>query len=87
MRFNKKRVKEYIDTIDGQLQESLYGEYITKAEFDYMQKNIYELTKKCWKQLKEDMTLEEELKMINKNIIATKEELSMGEIQQTELER
>lgn len=63
--YNKE---EYAEFIEEKINEYLTGGWLKQNEFDFLSINLSELSEKCFKELRDNMSLEEELDMIDKNI-------------------
>lgn len=63
--YNKE---EYAEFIKEKINEYLTGGWLKQNEFDFLSTNLSELSEKCFNELRDDMSLEEELNMIDKNI-------------------
>lgn len=50
------------------MDEDFNGNWINESDYKYLKDNIIKISVKCVKELEDSMTLEEELKMIDKNI-------------------
>lgn len=64
----KKDINDYSEWIKNKITEDLTNGWISKLSYQFLMENIVDLSEKCFKQLKSNMTLEEELNMIDKNI-------------------
>ena len=68
--------KNYDEFIKNKLDEYLQDVWLKQNEFDFLNNNLLKLSEKCFSELKDNMSLEEELNMIDKNIRAMLEGLS-----------
>ena len=68
--------KNYDEFIKNKLDEYLQDGWLKQNEFDFLNNNLLKLSEKCFSELKDNMSLEEELNMIDKNIRAMLEALS-----------
>lgn len=64
----RSKVFEYLSVVENRLDEDFNGKWIKEADYKYLKDNIISISVKCIKELKESMSLEEELEMIDKNI-------------------
>jgi len=68
--------KNYDEFIKNKLDEYLQDGWLKQNEYDFLNNNLLKLSEKCFSELKDNMSLEEELNMIDKNIRAMLEALS-----------
>ena len=64
----KSNVLAYTKVVESRLDEDFNGNWINESSYKYLKDNLVKISVKCVKELKDSMTLEEELQMIDKNI-------------------
>jgi len=64
----KSNVLAYTKVVESRLDEVFNGDWINESSYKYLKDNLVKISVKCVKELKDAMTLEEELQMIDKNI-------------------
>lgn len=60
--------EQYKNFVKNKIQEDLLGKWLKPNEFDFLNNNLTELSEKCFTELNDNMTLEEELDMIDRNV-------------------
>ena len=68
--------ENYDEFIKEKLDEYLQGGWLKQNEFDFLNSNLFKLSEKCFVELKDYMSLEEEFDMLDKNIRIMLEEIS-----------
>lgn len=64
----KSNVLAYCKVVESRLDEDFNGNWINESDYNYLKNNTIKISIKCVKELKDSMPLENELKMIDKNI-------------------
>ena len=64
----KSNVLAYCKVVESRLDEDYNGNWINESDYKYLKDNTIKISIKCVKELKDSMTLEDELKMVDKNI-------------------
>lgn len=64
----KSNVLTYAKVVESRVDEDFNGNWINEKDYKYLKDNLIKISVKCVKELKNTMTLEEELQMIDKNI-------------------
>ena len=64
----KSKIIDYIDTVEGRIEEDFDLKEIDELEYNYLMNNTYIISMKCIRELNDSMDLEEELNILDKNI-------------------
>ncbi len=64
----KKDINDYSEWIKDKITEDLTNGWISELAYQFLMENIVDLSEKCFKQLQSNMSLEEELNMVDRNI-------------------
>lgn len=75
----KSRIIDYTDTVQGRIDEDFHNKWINESEYLYLKDNKYIISMRCIRELKESMTLEEELNVLNKNINETLKQMPIND--------
>lgn len=71
-----KNMENYSEFIKDKIYEYLQGGWLKQDEFEFLNSNLLKLSKKCFIELKDNMSLGEELEMVDNNIKNMLEEIS-----------
>lgn len=71
-----KNMENYSEFIKDKIYEYLQGGWLNQNEFDFLNSNLLKLSEKCFIELKDNMSLGEELEMVDNNIKDMLEEIS-----------